>query len=1459
MRSSEELEKYLDSFSRESVETPFLDEELFSENSEFEWEQRLATLELESPFLPIRLNNTSEGESFSFFDEVLHQEDYVNSGLALSEWKLATQEIVVARAKGKTKGTLVTIMEAPTVFLPEIIRMARDRAAKEQKSDLVTKLDPTTWFKKFTRITFLGRSLKQNQYLHLEMAKLMKRIESELIKRFGRDAKSVGDMLLYNSSEGISGSRLVSSTATFSMHMFGLAVDINRQGNPYIESRNDINGLNKALRNAALLMNQPISSYKKGPEKDKFDIIQQLDSTLEAYFSLLDKPDQLAQLTRTSTSPEWQSLSIVAAREKIQNNLNNLAGLLERGNSKSYFKRHGILNFDKRFVEAMEGRGLCWGGHYGDMMHFDMRGTGVGHYIEKARLEYKKKAREIAKQLLKEKKFGKYSLKDLKSRYVWELEREFNESNLNLEGEYSENLADELEFEDEFHSDEDTVEEEEFLINLNRGETQFVSSDEDNSYELNVDNQEEWKYSEFEDEAFADESEGHLEFADEYDTDEFYQDEMELETAENFELEAPPLLKNPVQSDPPGQTLYVQIALGKDKHCLKHNEKKECLKYETFTIRPMTGIYIPENHIPQAEVDLILYLHGHKTSIPGSDALIAKYWDGQKYPVFALREEVYASRKNVILVAPTLGLKSEAGDLVRRNGLDTYLEKVLDALKTYGPYQGQFPTLGNLILAAHSGAGIYMRMLAVSSNRSAGKIKECWGFDSLYNRSDVKPWLKWAKDNPNAKLYNYFYTKLPTYNSRRLEGKASNVFPIKSNIKDHFELVKYYLRERLRGASFLNNTRGSNQELSEFPLNELEDELYLNEDELSLEESEDSEEFEEQEDEQGNDLEDLEEEAYVDENEDWEAAESEIPSPLSEAIVYSAIQEWKRWDKGTKTETDIGMRGALRDYWMNLGYSQNEADQKIENRDPWSAAFISYVMRKAGAGNAFAYASAHTRYIATAKKAAIAQDTSKFWAYEISTVKPEVGDLVCRDRPPKTGAPCAGTNFANVDKGGISHSDIVVEVGSDYIAVLGGNTGQSYPNHGKGQDTVGQRKIKLNQQGFVLATQGTCPYFAIVKPPGKGRVDQSTTSIIGTIASLPLQLADAVRKGAISLEIALAIFSGERDVNKLTNMLFSFRHPELPRGYKIKPHENDLAREWLEIRDHVLPRILGVLISKPMPSTKPPITPVLDDLPKLGAGLTPPATPNAYRKFRLTTYHVVDQSDFPTGAVRVSIFDSNGRKIAEGSPSFFAKLSLEGTARLSDGRLINVTGKTMPVNHADYVDVLAYHNQAYARRNKKRLEQGRGPISTKYSGIVVQNGRVVQASAFHEIPRSDLGAGYGIHRGIPLTPFRTLAADIGHTKYASVEPKWKGKGGLVPVGTHVYIKEYAGLKLPDGTFHDGWFIVNDTGGGIFGAHFDVFVGTLALRNQIKLPEYGQIWFQGIEQRIPLGYTYGLKA
>jgi len=271
---------------------------------------------------------------------------------------------------------------------------------------------------------------------------------------------------------------------------------------------------------------------------------------------------------------------------------------------------------------------------------------------------------------------------------------------------------------------------------------------------------------------------------------------------------------------------------------------------------------------------------------------------------------------------------------------------------------------------------------------------------------------------------------------------------------------------------------------------------------------------------------------------------------------------------------------------------------------------------------------------------------------------------------------------------------------------------------------------------------------------------------------------------------------------------------------------------------------------------QPPIP--TSGLPKPSTGLTPPNNPDAFRKFRLTSYYVVDQNDLPISATAVPIYDKDKNKMAESSPAFFAKLALEGTGLLSDKRLINVTGKTVPVSHDEYAQVLAYHRQAYAKRDEARRAEGRDPTPTTYSGIVVENNRVVRAMAFHEVDAAKRGIGYGSQRGVSYIPFRTLAADIGHSKYRLMEPRWKDKGGVVPPGTHVYIKEFDGLLLPDGTRHDGWFIVNDTGGAIFGAHFDVFVGTQALHKQVKLPKFGTIWFDGIEQRIPVGYSYGLK-
>lgn len=64
-----------------------------------------------------------------------------------------------------------------------------------------------------------------------------------------------------------------------------------------------------------------------------------------------------------------------------------------------------------------------------------------------------------------------------------------------------------------------------------------------------------------------------------------------------------------------------------------------------------------------------------------------------------------------------------------------------------------------------------------------------------------------------------------------------------------------------------------------------------------------------------------------------------------------------------------------------------------------------------------------------------------------------------------------------------------------------------------------------------------------------------------------------------------------------------------------------------------------------------------------------------------------------------------------------------------------------------------------------------------------------------------------------LDPFYTVAADT----------------VLYPLGTVIYIPSMRGIALPSGSFHDGYFIVRDSGGDIKGrGRFDFFSGDFGL-------------------------------
>ena len=202
---------------------------------------------------------------------------------------------------------------------------------------------------------------------------------------------------------------------------------------------------------------------------------------------------------------------------------------------------------------------------------------------------------------------------------------------------------------------------------------------------------------------------------------------------------APPLARKPEKAAQ-GETFYVKIPIGLGKNIA------------------VTGIYIPDTFKPDTELELVVYLHGHKSAYPGSSVLIDGYWNAARFPFFGLREEVAASGRNVVLVAPSLGARSEAGGLIRKGGFDAYLGQVLAALNEHyfmPRHRRRVSEVGGIYLAAHSGGGKPMQYLAGGTDRAAAKVRECWCYDSMYGA--VAPfWVKWAKSNPSKNLYVYY-------------------------------------------------------------------------------------------------------------------------------------------------------------------------------------------------------------------------------------------------------------------------------------------------------------------------------------------------------------------------------------------------------------------------------------------------------------------------------------------------------------------------------------------------------------------------------------------------------------------------------------------------------------------------------------------------------------------------------
>jgi hypothetical protein len=170
-----------------------------------------------------------------------------------------------------------------------------------------------------------------------------------------------------------------------------------------------------------------------------------------------------------------------------------------------------------------------------------------------------------------------------------------------------------------------------------------------------------------------------------------------------------------------------------------------------------------------------------------------------------------------------------------------------------------------------------------------------------------------------------------------------------------------------------------------------------------------------------------------------------------EALIEKAVAEWARFAKGRGEEHKSPYYKYVGEMWRAIGMDLDGRDRDV----PWSAAFISWIVRRAGAPYVgFRFAAAHARYIHQAIRAKLDGVPSPFWGFQLKDHPVQLGDLVCQWREDEmTYDRAARTDSFK------SHCDVVVEINGLAVRAIGGNNSH----------TVGFKTYARNPAGFLKA------------------------------------------------------------------------------------------------------------------------------------------------------------------------------------------------------------------------------------------------------------------------------------------------------------------------------------------------------------------------------------------------------
>ena len=208
-----------------------------------------------------------------------------------------------------------------------------------------------------------------------------------------------------------------------------------------------------------------------------------------------------------------------------------------------------------------------------------------------------------------------------------------------------------------------------------------------------------------------------------------------------------------------------------------------------------------------------------------------------------------------------------------------------------------------------------------------------------------------------------------------------------------------------------------------------------------------------------------------------------------DAVAAVALREWRLFGSlvdddppgsyrpatpQDKPERQQGLWQRVGEYWwlaMNAGAPEAAWTGKYDGagivfpasedaRYAWSAAFVSYVMRIAGAGARFPYSASHSDYIDIAKQMALGQTSG--WlvvAERPDSYAPRPGDLICLGR-----GGARNLQYDDLPAGHFpGHCDIVVDAAvPGQISVVGGNV----------DDAVTLKHVPVTADGRLATSDG---------------------------------------------------------------------------------------------------------------------------------------------------------------------------------------------------------------------------------------------------------------------------------------------------------------------------------------------------------------------------------------------------